>query len=68
MKIPDQQLALFEERLQAIGLGRRDFLKAGAAVGEDPVSVQFHTAPSPAPPGSLPPPAGQRPRRPTRDR
>jgi len=28
MKIPDQQLALFEQRLQAIGLGRRDFLKA----------------------------------------
>src|SRR6266849_968775 len=28
MRIPDEQLALFEQRLQAIGLGRRDFLKA----------------------------------------
>ena len=32
MKIPDQQLALFEQRLQAIGLGRRDFLKAVGAM------------------------------------
>src|SRR5215813_3098172 len=32
MKIPDQQLALFEKRLQAIGLGRRDFLKAVGAM------------------------------------
>src|SRR5499433_2015612 len=32
MKIPDQQLALFEERLQAIGLDRRDFLKAVGAM------------------------------------
>src|SRR5262247_2091026 len=32
MKIPDQQLALFETRLQAIGLGRRDFLKAVGAM------------------------------------
>src|SRR5499425_1667487 len=32
MKIPDQQLALFQQRLQAIGLGRRDFLKAVGAM------------------------------------
>jgi len=32
MRIPDQQLALFEQRLQAIGLGRRDFLKAVGAM------------------------------------
>jgi ABC-type oligopeptide transport system substrate-binding subunit len=32
MKSPDQQLALFEQRLQAIGLGRRDFLKAVGAM------------------------------------
>ncbi len=32
MKIPDEQLALFEMRLQAIGLGRRDFLKAVGAM------------------------------------
>src|SRR6266498_1209789 len=32
MKIPDEQLALFEKRLQAIGLGRRDFLKAVGAM------------------------------------
>ena len=32
MKIPDQQLALFEQRLQAIGFGRRDFLKAVGAM------------------------------------
>jgi ABC-type oligopeptide transport system substrate-binding subunit len=32
MRLPDQQLALFEQRLQAIGLGRRDFLKAVGAM------------------------------------
>jgi oligopeptide transport system substrate-binding protein len=32
MRIPDQQLTLFEQRLQAIGLGRRDFLKAVGAI------------------------------------
>jgi oligopeptide transport system substrate-binding protein len=32
MRIPDAQLALFEQRLQAIGLGRRDFLKAVGAM------------------------------------
>jgi len=32
MRIPDEQLALFEQRLQAIGLGRRDFLKAVGAM------------------------------------
>jgi oligopeptide transport system substrate-binding protein len=32
MWIPDEQLALFERRLQAIGLGRRDFLKAAGAM------------------------------------
>src|ERR1700675_1795548 len=32
MKIPDQQLALFEQRLRSIGLGRRDFLKAVGAM------------------------------------
>jgi len=32
MKIPDRQLALFEQRLQSIGLGRRDFLKAVGAM------------------------------------
>jgi oligopeptide transport system substrate-binding protein len=32
MRIPDEQLALFEYRLQAIGLGRRDFLKAVGAM------------------------------------
>jgi oligopeptide transport system substrate-binding protein len=32
MRISDEQLALFEQRLQAIGLGRRDFLKAVGAM------------------------------------
>src|SRR6267143_1377614 len=32
MRIPDEQLALFEKRLQAIGLDRRDFLKAVGAM------------------------------------
>jgi oligopeptide transport system substrate-binding protein len=32
MRIPDEQMALFERRLQAIGLGRRDFLKAVGAM------------------------------------
>ena len=32
MRIPAEQLALFEQRLQAIGLGRRDFLKAVGAM------------------------------------
>ena len=32
MRIPDEQLALFEQRLQTIGLGRRDFLKAIGAM------------------------------------
>ncbi|HEX9126848.1 MAG TPA: twin-arginine translocation signal domain-containing protein, partial [Methylomirabilota bacterium] len=32
MQIPDEQLALFEKRLQAIGIGRRDFLKAVGAM------------------------------------
>jgi ABC-type oligopeptide transport system substrate-binding subunit len=32
MRIPDEQLALFEQRLQAIGLGRRDFLRAVGAM------------------------------------
>jgi ABC-type oligopeptide transport system substrate-binding subunit len=32
MRIPAEQLVLFERRLQAIGLGRRDFLKAVGAM------------------------------------
>src|SRR5229473_2791609 len=32
MRIPDEQLALFEQRLQASGLGRRDFLKVVGAM------------------------------------
>ena len=32
MRIPDEQLNLFEQRLQAIGVGRRDFLKAVGAM------------------------------------
>src|SRR5216684_439303 len=32
MRIPDEQLALFEQRLQALGLGRRDFLKVVGAM------------------------------------
>jgi len=32
MRIPDQQLDLLEQRLQAIGLGRRDFLKVAGAM------------------------------------
>ena len=32
MRIPDEQLGLFEQRLQAIGVGRRDFLKAVGAM------------------------------------
>ena len=32
MRIPDEQLAIFERRLQAIGVGRRDFLKAVGAM------------------------------------
>jgi ABC-type oligopeptide transport system substrate-binding subunit len=32
MRIPDEQLTLFEQRLQAIGLGRRDFLMAVGAM------------------------------------
>jgi oligopeptide transport system substrate-binding protein len=32
MRIPDEQLHLFEQRLQAIGVGRRDFLKAVGAM------------------------------------
>jgi oligopeptide transport system substrate-binding protein len=32
MRIPDEQLALFEQRLQAVGLDRRDFLKAVGAM------------------------------------
>jgi ABC-type oligopeptide transport system substrate-binding subunit len=32
MRIPDEQLALFEQRLQALGLGRRDFLKTVGAM------------------------------------
>ena len=32
MRIPDEQLALFERRLQAIGVDRRDFLKAVGAM------------------------------------
>jgi oligopeptide transport system substrate-binding protein len=32
MRIPDEQLALFEQRLQAIGVGRRDFLKVVGAM------------------------------------
>jgi len=32
MRIPDEQLALFEQRLQVLGLGRRDFLKAVRAM------------------------------------
>jgi oligopeptide transport system substrate-binding protein len=32
MRIPDKQLGLFEQRLQAIGVGRRDFLKAVGAM------------------------------------
>ncbi|MBI2155062.1 MAG: peptide ABC transporter substrate-binding protein [Candidatus Rokubacteria bacterium] len=32
MRIPDEQLALFEQRLASIGVGRRDFLKAVGAM------------------------------------
>jgi ABC-type oligopeptide transport system substrate-binding subunit len=32
MRIPDQQLALFQQRLSAIGVGRRDFLKVVGAM------------------------------------
>jgi hypothetical protein len=32
MRIPDEQLNLFEQRLAAIGVGRRDFLKAVGAM------------------------------------
>src|SRR5437762_2853615 len=32
MRIPDEQLALFEQRLQELGLDRRDFLKAVGAM------------------------------------
>ena len=32
MHIPDEQLHLFEKRLQAIGVGRRDFLKVVGAM------------------------------------
>src|SRR5499433_3552985 len=32
MRIPDEQLNLFEKRLQAIGVGRRDFLKVVGAM------------------------------------
>jgi ABC-type oligopeptide transport system substrate-binding subunit len=32
MSIPEEQLALFEQRLQAIGLGRRDFLRVVGAM------------------------------------
>jgi len=32
MRIPDEQLALFQTRLEAIGLGRRDFLKVVGAM------------------------------------
>ena len=32
MRIPGEQLVLFEQRLEAIGLGRRDFLKAVGAM------------------------------------
>src|SRR5262249_50347002 len=32
MRIPDEQLSLFEQRLAAIGVGRRDFLKVVGAM------------------------------------
>src|SRR5262247_1321900 len=32
MRIPDEQLNLFEQRLAAIGVGRRDFLKVVGAM------------------------------------
>ncbi len=32
MRIPDEQLQLFEQRLSAIGVGRRDFLKVVGAM------------------------------------
>ena len=32
MRIRDEQMALFEQRLQAIGVGRRDFLKVAGAM------------------------------------
>ncbi|HYB44630.1 MAG TPA: peptide ABC transporter substrate-binding protein [Candidatus Methylomirabilis sp.] len=32
MRIPDEQLQLFEQRLQAIGVGRRDFLRVVGAM------------------------------------
>ncbi len=32
MRIPDEQLALFEQRVQGLGLGRRDFLKVVGAM------------------------------------
>jgi ABC-type oligopeptide transport system substrate-binding subunit len=33
MQLPDEQLALFEQRLQSIGVGRRNFLKVVGAMG-----------------------------------
>src|SRR5882724_11382860 len=54
MKIPDQQLALFEQRLQTIGLGRRDFLKAVGAMAAFgglgfATSAEAYTPTKPAP-------------------
>src|SRR5512132_4467828 len=53
MRIPDEQLALFEQRLQAIGVGRRDFLKvvgAMAAFGGLGFATTAHAA-KPSKPG-----------------
>src|SRR6266540_3705008 len=54
MKIPDQQLGLFEQRLQSIGLGRRDFLKAVGAMAAFgglgfATSAEAYTPTKPAP-------------------
>src|SRR6266478_5649597 len=54
MKIPDQQLALFEQRLQTIGLGRRDFLKVVGAMAAFgglgfATSAEAYTPTKPAP-------------------
>src|SRR6266567_4622054 len=54
MKIPDQQLALFEQRLQSVGLGRRDFLRAVGAMAAFgglgfATSVGAYTPTKPAP-------------------
>jgi len=54
MRIPDEQLALFEQRLQAVGLGRRDFLKAVGAMAAFG-GLGFATRPAEARPFKLAP-------------